>query len=214
MNIFEKHLSQSKILHVQQVYEAFEIVLGWETRNRYKILDDELRPVAYAAEESKGIGTAFLRLFLGHWRTFKVIIFNEERKKIYDLHFPFRWFFKTLILADAEGARVGHLQQRFAIFRKKFDVYDRNGSVVARINSSFFRLWTFEFFQRGRSIGKIQKKWSGILTEIFTDKDNFVISYRSPTLSPDLRALMLATCIMVDIVYFENNQPRKSILNS
>jgi hypothetical protein len=76
---------------------------------------------------------------------------------------------------------------------------------VARINSSFFHFWTFEFFDRARSLGKIQKKWSGALTELFSHKDNFVISFR-PGLWPDLQVLLLAACLMVDIVYFENNK--------
>ena len=203
MNIFEKHLSECRLLHVQQVWEGFEIVLGFETRNKYKILDENKKPVAYAAEQSKGLSGFLFRQFLGHWRTFKVTIFDENKKKIYDLNFPFRWFFKTLIVTDHEGNHLGHLQERFAIFRKKFDVYDRNNKVVARINSSFFRFWTFEFKRSTRSIGKIQKKWSGTISELFTDRDNFVMTYTDKTLPVETKALMLATCIMVDIVYFE-----------
>lgn len=203
MNIFEKHLSECRLLHVQQVWEGFEIVLGFETRNKYKILDSEKRPVAFAAEQSKGLSSAILRQLLGHWRTFKVTIFDENHQKIYDLNFPFRWFFKTLIVTDNQGRELGHLQERFAIFRKKFDVYDKNNKVVARINSSFFKFWTFEFKRATRPIGKIQKKWSGAVSELFTDRDNFVVTYKDQSLETDTKALMLATCIMVDIIYFE-----------
>ena len=139
-------------------------------------------------------------------------IFNQEKQKVFDLNFPFRWFFKTLILSDAAGRSVGRLEERFAFFRKKFDVYDQENRLVAKINSSFFKFWTFEFFDGGRSLGKIQKKWSGMLGEIFTDKDNFVVSF-TPMTNPDTKALMLATCIMVDIIYFENNQGGGSILD-
>jgi len=203
MNIFEKHLSECRLLHVQQVWEGFEVVLGFETRNKYKILDENKRPVAFAAEESKGLSGFLFRQFLGHWRTFKVSIYDENQQKIYALNFPFRWFFKTLIVTDVKGKRLGHLQERFAIFRKKFDVYDSNNKVVARINSSFFRFWTFEFKRSTRSIGKIQKKWSGAISELFTDRDNFVMTYTDKTLPTETKALMLATCIMVDIIYFE-----------
>ena len=212
MNDFKEHLANSKLLHVQQVWEGFEIVLGWESRNKYRILDEFQKPVAFAAEQSSGLGGTIMRQVFGHWRSFKVTIFNEQKQKQFDLHFPFRWFFKTLILTDASGANIGHLQERFAIFRKKFDVYDNQNRVIARINSSFFKFWTFEFFDGGRSLGKIQKKWSGMLGEIFTDKDNFVVTF-TPMTNPDTKALMLATCLMVDIIYFENNQGAGSILD-
>lgn len=212
MNDFKEHLKESKLLHVQQVWEGFEIVLGWESRNKYRILDEKQNPVGFAAEQSSGLGGTILRQVFGHWRSFKVTIFNQQKQKVFDLNFPFRWFFKTLILTDADGREIGHLEERFAIFRKKFDVYDNQKRVVARINSSFFKFWTFEFFDHGRSLGKIQKKWSGMLGEIFTDKDNFVVTF-TPMTNPDTKALMLATCLMVDIIYFENNQGGGSILD-
>lgn len=212
MSNFKEHLTNSKILHVQQVWEGFEIILGWESRNKYCILDELQHPVGFAAEQSTGFGGTILRQIFGHWRSFKVTIFNQQKQKVFDLNFPFRWFFKTLILTDADGRNVGHLQQRFAFFRKKFDVYDNQNQLIANINSSFFKFWTFDFFSNGRSLGKIQKKWSGMLGEVFTDKDNFVVTF-TPVTNPDTKALMLATCLMVDIIYFENNQGAGSILD-
>lgn len=203
IQVFENHLQSLRRLHVQQVWEGFEIVLGWETRNKYRILDEHSRPVAFAAEQSKGIGAALMRQFMGHWRPFEVAIFNENRERMYTLDLPFRWFFKTMFVKTAEGKHLGKLQQRFAIFRKKFDVYNAQGRLVAQINSSFFRFWTFEFYHQGRKLGTIQKKWSGMLGEFFTDKDNFVISYADPSLDPDTKTVMMATCLMVDIIYFE-----------
>ncbi len=197
-------LQDSRFLHVRQVYEPFEF-LGFETRNKYQILDDKEGLILFAAEEATGLGGALLRQILGHWRSFKVVIFDQDRNPRFHLHFPFRWFFKSLTVTDDQGQTLGTLEERFAILRKKFDVLDPQGRVLARINSSFFRFWTFEFFHRGRSLGKIQKKWSGGMAELFTDKDNFVVSFR-PGLEKETQVLMLATCIMVDIIYFENNK--------
>lgn len=184
------------------MWEAFEIILDWETRNKYRILDENNRPIGFAAEQSKGILASISRQFLGHWRAFEVAIFNQQRERVYTLDLPFRWFFKTLYLKDHQGKSMGHLQQRFALFRKKFDVFDAEGQLVAQINSSFFKFWTFDFFLGHRSLGKIQKKWSGALGELFTDKDNFVVSF-DPTTDSDMRARILAMCFMIDIVYFE-----------
>lgn len=210
MNQFEHHLRNCRLLHVQQTFEAFEL-LGFETRNKYRILDEDLRPVAFAAEQRTGITGAILRHILGHWRSFEVIIFDENKQKALELKFPFRWFFKTLFVNDKSGQKIGHLQQRFALFRKKFDVFDKSGRQVARINSSFFRFWTFEFFHHNRSLGKVQKKWSGSLGEFFTDKDNFVVTYQKAELDYEIKALMLSTCIMIDVIYFEENQGNKSL---
>ena len=172
---FEAQLMKNNLVHVQQVWEGFEIVLGWETRNKYRILDEDGGALAFAAEQSSGFFGTILRQLVGHWRSFRIFIFNQNKEKMYELHFPFRWFFKTLYVTNAHGKKIGHLEERFAIFRKKFDVYDSRGRVIARINSSFFKFWTFEFKLGPQDLGVIRKKWSGALGEFFTDKDNFII---------------------------------------
>lgn len=212
MSELKEKIKAAGFLQVKQVFEGLELI-GIETRNKYRIHSETEQNVAYAAEESTGFGGTLLRLFLKHWRSFRVIIFDNQRRPVYTLQFPFRWFFKTMYVSEASGRRIGHLQQRFAIFRKKFDVFDTNGRLVANINSSFFRFWTFEFEDHGRVIGKIQKRWSGGFTEIFTDKDNFVISFNDQNLSEDMKVLMLSTTLLVDVVYFENNQGGPDLLD-
>jgi len=193
--------------------ENFEILLGYETRNKYRIFDEDMKPIAFAAEASKGLGAAIMRGIFKHWRSFEIKIFSESRELMYLAKFPFRWFFKTLYLENTSGKLLGHLQQRFAILYKKFDLYDGNGIIIAHIKSPLFKMWTFDFQINQRKIGTIQKKWSGGLMEIFTDKDNFIVSYAQPDLDPNTKALMMATCLMIDIVYFENNQGAGSILD-
>lgn len=210
---FEETLLASKKLHVQQVIEGFEILLGYESRNKYRIFDEDMNPIAFAAETSGGLGAALMRGLFKHWRTFEIEIFDQTRQLLYRAKFPFRWFFKALYLEDRQGKKHGHLEQRFAIFYKKFELFDERGMLLAEIKSPLFKLWTFEFKKNERKIGTIQKKWSGGLTEIFTDRDNFVISYAQPDLELETKALMMATCLMIDIVYFENNQGGGSLLD-
>lgn len=212
MSELKQKIKEAGFLQVKQVFEGLELI-GIETRNKFRIHSEDEQNIAYAAEESSGFGGTIMRLIFKHWRPFRVIIFDKSRQPVYSLQFPFRWFFKTMFVSETTGRRIGHLQQRFAIFRKKFDVFDANGRLVANINSSFFRFWTFEFEDHGRVIGKIQKKWSGGMSEIFTDKDNFVVSFTDKNLSEDLRVLMLATCLLVDVVYFENNQGGPDLLD-
>lgn len=203
---FDETLLSARKLHVQQVLEGFEVVLGFETRNKYRIFDENMQPIAYAAEENDGFLGQLGRLMLKHFRTFNINIYSSNRELMYKAKFPFRWFFKTLNLEDRHGKTIGRLQQRFAFLYKKFDVFDPYGVLIAEIKSPIFKMWTFEFKDRGRKLGTVQKKWSGALSEIFTDKDNFVVSYAQPDLTFETKAMMLATCLMVDIVYFENNQ--------
>lgn len=210
---FEESLMSSRKLHVQQVLEGFEVMLGFETRNKYRIFDENMTPLAYAAEEKTGAWGNIGRAMFKHMRAFNLNIYSHDRELMYKAKFPFRWFFKGLTMQDDQGKMIGRLEQRFAFFYKKFDVLDPYGALIAEIKSPLFKFWTFEFKNRGKKLGTVQKKWSGALNEIFTDKDNFVVSFAQPDLTYETKAMMLVTCLMVDIVYFENNQSSGSLLS-
>ena len=59
------------------------------------------------------------------------------------------------------------------------------------------------FEREGRELARVEKKWSGMLTEAFTDADRFRVAFDAPELSPDERALVLSAGIFIDLQYFE-----------
>ncbi len=55
----------------------------------------------------------------------------------------------------------------------------------------------------GEEVAVVQKKWSGVLSEAFTDRDNFRVGFSSGALDNDTRLLLLAAAVYVDLTYFE-----------
>ncbi|MFK7828053.1 MAG: phospholipid scramblase-related protein [Oligoflexales bacterium] len=191
----------NKVL-VHQIFEAAELI-GFETRNKYEILDENLKRIAYAAEQQKGFFGFFMRQFLGHWRTFTVHFFNMQRRTTIIAHHPFRIFFQRLEVRDGNGNFIGALQQRFSIFSKKFDVHNGKNQVIMKMSSPIWKFWTFPFYNHGNELARVEKKWSGILSEAFTDKDKFLVTFGSKRLGEDLRQLILAASVFIDLQYFE-----------
>ncbi len=109
-----KLIQHNKVL-IHQSFEGIELI-GFETRNKYKIFDENLEQIGYAAEQQKGWLGFFLRQFLGHWRTFSLHFFDMNRQTILISHHPFRFFFQRLEVTDSSGNFIGALQQRFSIF--------------------------------------------------------------------------------------------------
>ncbi len=189
-------------LYVRQRRELAELI-GFETRNTYAIQDESGRDLGFAAEQQKGVLGFLLRQMLGHWRSFQITIFDTSRRAVlYAVH-PFRFFFQRLEIAGADGRALGALQQRFAIFAKKFDVEDASGRIVMTVRSPFWRFWTFPFEKAGRTVAVVEKRWTGLLAEAFTDKDTFRVRFDDPALSPAERALVLGAALFVDLLYFE-----------
>jgi uncharacterized protein YxjI len=199
-------------VYVRQQRELAEL-FGFESRNKYGLYDEHRTQLGFAAEQQKGVIGFLLRQVLGHWRTFEITFFDTARQTMFIARHPFRFFFQRLEVLLPDGTLIGALQQRFGIFSKKFDVVGPNGDVLMEMRSGLLSFWTFPFKKGEREVGVIEKKWSGTLTEIFTDKDNFRVRF-SPGLTSTEKLLMLAATVFVDLQYFEAKAERSSLLQS
>ena len=191
-----------KQITVCQVHELFEW-FGFETRNKYQILDENNQLIAYAAEQQKGFLGFIFRQYLGHWRRFDVHFFGPARDLLMIGHHPFRWFFQRMELTDKNGMYIGAMQLRFSLFHKRFDVEDSSHNVIMEVASPIWRFWTFTFMRGTKRIGEVKKRWSGLISETFTDKDNFTIEFADPYMQENEKKLLIAASIFIDLQYFE-----------
>jgi hypothetical protein len=194
-------VQQSNEIMIVQKRELAEL-FGLETRNKYSI-EVNGAPFAFAAEQGKG-GLAFLaRMFVGHWRSFEIHFFDNARQLVLRAVHPFRFFFQRLEVSAADGRPLGAIQQRWGILYKKFDVVDPGGRVLLTVSSPLWRPWTFAFERDGQELARVEKKWSSMLQEVFTDADRFRVMFQSHQLGLDERSLVLAAGIFIDLQYFE-----------
>ncbi len=196
------HLASQTEIVLQQRRELAELA-GFETRNKFEIFGGDGAPLGFAAEQGKGFGALLARMFLGHWRTFEIHIFDMQRALVAVAVHPWRFFFQRLEVHTAEGRPLGALQQRFSLLHKRFDVEDAMGEVRLRVASPLWRPWTFPFEREGRELAFVRKRWSGLMKEAFLDADNFKIEFVDPSLTDDDRLLLLAAGLFVDLQYFE-----------
>lgn len=196
------NLQSHQLIKIKQRKEFLEL-LGFETRNKYQITDRHDELIGFAAEQGKGLFGLLFRQALGHWRTFEVHFFNSQRQVDFIAKHPFRWIFHRIEVYSAQGQLIGSLQQRFGILTKKFDVLDSQDNVIAEMRSGFLRIWTFPIKRDGKDFAFITKKWGGLLKEMFLDADTFVLDYQEPSMTENVRKVLLAAAIFVDLEYFE-----------
>lgn len=189
-------------IFVQQKFELAEW-LGFETRNKYAITDQNNQLLAYAAEQGKGFFGLMLRQFLGHWRTFDVLFFTPDRQLYLQARHPFRFYYQRLDISESSGRYLGAIERRFSIFSKSFVVLDAQSQVILEVSSPLWKLWTFPFKRQGQEMAVIRKKWSGVFMEAMSDKDRFMIEFNDPRLREDERSLILAAALFIDLIYFE-----------
>ena len=196
---------------VQQTKEWGEIILGFESKNRYELTDDTGQTLGYAAEEAKGVGAWFLRNLFGRCRKASIHIYGKDGEQLGRGEKPFRFYFHRMEIHDG-GERVGAIQRKFSLLHRKFVLENPAGEEVMEIYSPLFRIWTFKLLFQGDEVGRISKKWGGLLKEMFTDADLFGVECQ-PHVPVEVRRMLLVATFLIDFTCFENNNGGGGALN-
>ena len=196
-----QQLAQVDSLFVRQKKEWGEILTGFETANKYVVVDPNGQELYYAAEVG---GSFLLRNFLRSSRPFTMQIVDTQGGEVLHLKRPFRWIFSELSVFDASSALLGTIQKRWSWLRRMYTVLDAGGGELFELFGPMLKPWTFQILQNGMEVGAIRKKWSGLGKEMFTDADNFGVQWPAD-LEPTVKAVLLGAVFLIDFVHFEDN---------
>ncbi len=187
---------------ISQKKEWGEILSGFETINKYMILEPAGNELYAATEEG---GSTLQRIFLKSWRPFEIKVreFHNLDDILFSIKRPFKIYFHEAVISNKEGAPIGKIKREFDLLRKKYTITDEAGGPICTLFGPIFHPWTFEIKENGQVAGKITKKWSGVLKEAFTDADNFGIEF-PPTWDEKKKTILLGTVFLIDFVHFEN----------
>jgi len=188
---------------IRQHKEWGEILIGFESRNRFELLDENGGTLGLAAEEGGGLGAMLGRQFLGHCRKATIHIYDPSGAEIGRGEKPFRWYFQRMELYDGDR-RIGAIQRKWSWIHRRFALENAAGEEVMEIFSPMFRIWTFKLMFQGQEVGRISKKWGGMLREMFTDADTFGVECQ-PHVPADVRKMLLVATFLIDFTCFENN---------
>ncbi len=193
-------LEESTTLEVRQQLEWGEALTGLEQRNRFVVSDSKRGPILFAVEE----GRRSSRLLLGGLRPITLWLTGAHEEPYLRLHSPFRMLFQNILVYDPNGRLVGRVVRNFSFLHPHFTVYDAHSTEIFQIRRNVFEIWTYRVMRREREVAVIRKQWAGTGREMFTDADNFRLSFGSISRLPHKQAL-LAAVFLIDKNFFENN---------
>lgn len=198
-------------IKVAQRKDWAEILVGWETGNRYDITDLQGRSLLFAAEK-KGDWLQALWRQVGWFRAVEIEFKDREGQTVLTLRKPWTFWLARAEVRDGDGRELAVVQERFRFFAKHHEVLDGAGQAIASVTRAWFKVWHFDVNAAGRVVGTIKKRWGGFGLELFTDADRFRVewSHEAPS---TLRAVMVALAVMVDLTSFEQSG-HKGLLSS
>lgn len=195
----EQLINHSQLM-VKQQKEWGEIITGFETKNKYAIVDNQGNQIYFAAERK---GSWFARQFLKANRPFELAILNNDGNQVMSVVRPFRFLFPEVTVYNESNKVLGVVKKKFSIISKHYCLYDANGEELFTLKGPLLKPWTFNIMQHDQEVGKITKKWSGLMKESFSDADNFGVIFPKNT-DVSVKAFILGVVFLIDFVHFEN----------
>jgi uncharacterized protein YxjI len=193
---------------IRQTKEWAEILLGFESKNRFELADDAGQRLGFAAEEARGLGQWFLRNLFGRCRRATVHVYDAAGRPVGRGEKPFRWYFHRMEAFDGDR-KIGAVQRKWSWLHRVFMVENAAGQEVMELRSPLLHPWTFTLTFQGAEAGVIRKRWGGLLREMFTDADMFGVEFQ-PHVPVEVRKLLLVATFLIDFTCFENNQGSRS----
>ena len=192
-----------KRLSVRQRKKWLEILLSFEFRNAYDVFDETQVAVLKVQETNSGFGAFLGRMFLGRMRPFSAGITDlTTGQSVLELRRPLRFVFHRLEVHAANGEKIGAIVRRWSWVQRVYSIQDAAGNELATILGPFWKPWTFEIRQGDQVIGRVEKKWSGLGKELFSDADNFGVELAGIK-DPVLKSLSFASIVLIDVIHFE-----------
>lgn len=217
-----EYLTQIDQILVNQVVELLEAFVGIECQNQFAIKNIMGQTVYHAAEES-GFCT---RQCCGPHRGFVMHVADNMGQEVMRVTREFKCCAGCCWLACLDccayevmvespiGVPIGYVRQSCSLIKPCFEVMDENHEAVLSLSGPIcicecpccdvnFSLYSMD----GEEIGGVQKQWSGLVKEIFTEADNFGIKFPMD-LDVKVKATLMGAVFLINMMFFEKNQQR------
>lgn len=209
-----EYLASIDQLLVKQKVEGLEAFTGYETNNKYEILNTLGQRIFYAAEDT----CCCTRNCCGHHRPWDIKILNNQSKEVMHLSRGLRCntcfcpcCLQKVTVEAPPGQVIGYVSQAWSMCKPRYKIQNANEETVLRIKGpccTWNMCGDIEFdvstADETSFVGRVTKQWSGLAKEAFTDADNYGISFPLD-LDVKTKAVLVGAVFLIDFMYFEDN---------
>jgi len=171
--------------------------------NAYKVYDAQ-GEIGHITQQLT-IGQKMLRLILKKaMLPFKMEIIDLEGDVLISLQRGWTFWMSKISISDGNGNLIGTIQQKFAILKPTFKIFDETATEIATISGDW-KGWNFTIVDSvGNNVGSVTKKWNGIMKEAFTTADKYVVDIE-PAYAEDKKKMAIVSCaVTIDMVLKES----------
>lgn len=203
---------RGSFLKLTQQVELAQALVGWDQANAFSVMGDDNHVIFTATEQAHGVLSALSRNFNPFYRN-TTDCFTVDGSLFTRLHFPFTWFFRRCEVQGWNERPLGSVQVRFHLLKFRADILGTTGNTLLEVHGPMLKFfsftdWVYEVRRGERVVARIKKHWSGFLREAFTTADRLSIEFEPGFEDPQLRLLVFAAAMTVDLTSFDRSGRR------
>ncbi|XP_036075561.1 phospholipid scramblase 1-like [Rousettus aegyptiacus] len=209
-----EYLSQIDQILIHQQFKLLEVLTGFQANNKYEIKNKFGQRIYFAAEDTD----CCTRNCCGASRAFTMRILDNTGREVITLERPLRCtisccpcYRQEIKILAPPGVPVGYVTQICHPYVPTFTLQNEKREDVLKISTPCLIgnccadiEFEIKSMDEENVVGKISKQWAGFARETFTDADHFGIQFPLD-LDVKMKAVMLAACLLIDFMFFENN---------
>ena len=181
-----------------------------EMTDEYGVFDGAGTEIGAIREVEQSKTKKAVRLFSGvdQFLTHKLVVFDSDGQQVLMVERPAKLMKSKIKVSDAQGTERGAILQDNVVGKKHFALVDGRGDRIGSIDGENWMSWDFAIHDStGAEVGRITKKWAGILKEGYTTADTYVLQIEAEV-SSDLRPLMFASAAGLDVALKQDDNGR------
>lgn len=192
----------------RKTYVVKERVGFMKLASAYDLLDsDSGQPIGVALEEPPGI-VKYLRLLMNNrWLPTVVNVYEREgQPPVLSIRRGVA-LFRPKVHVWSRERELGFFQAKMISIGPSFRIFDMQGNEIGSVKGDW-KGWNFQLLgPGGEELGRVAKKWAGLLKEAFTTADTYVIALNdSAARRQDVAHLLLAAGLAIDTVFKEKDE--------
>lgn len=181
------------------VNEQFALV-----KNSYEVLDLNGTKIGMIKEQRSFLHVLCSMIFGKPAMPFHIELLDANDNVIATVERGFTLWRSVVHIYDENHQHVGYLRQKMLTFRPVFRLYNTQDQEIATLKGSFLA-WDFSIAnEKGEELGAINKKWAGLVTELFTTKDRYKVHINPAVTDKSLRTMIASAACVIDMLFKEN----------
>ena len=172
--------------------------------NTYNIFDKSGEQVGIINQKVTGWHKV-LRLFLNKAMfPFLLEVYNMDNDLQVSIKRGWTFWMSKIVIVDPNEKTIGTIKQKFKFFKPTFIIENPVGKTIARITGDW-KAWDFKINDANeKPIGTINKKWGGVMKEVFTRADKYYVAINPDYTEITNKMTIISCAITIDMVLKNN----------